>query len=168
MPEGPASESFVLLAPAASGAAPTVLLPGEALAARRIARQVAEQTILRTGGRAEMSLAPEELGHLRLRVDVDEGGLRVLIEAARTDTADLLRRHVETLRQELRSEGLGSVSVSIGGGEANRGGGDAQGRAPALERAGHAPSPVTFDPGGPANPVPSRPRAGTGQLDLRF
>ena len=69
--------------------------------------------VLRTGGSAEVSLAPKELGQLRLSVETSDTGLRIVIEAARPETADLMRRHVEALRQELRQEGLGAVSVSI-------------------------------------------------------
>lgn len=134
--------------------------------ARHIARQVADQPVLRSGGAAELSLAPEELGQLRLRVEIEDGGLRILIEAARPDTADLMRRHVETLRQELRSEGLGSVSVSIGGGGQERGGAAGQGRDPGPGRGATWPGlPV---PDADLAPRPSRPRNVAGHLDLRF
>lgn len=153
----------------ALGAVPAQVTPPEA---QRIARQVARHPVLRTGGSAEVSLAPVELGHLRLSVEMSEGGLRVVIEAARPETCDLMRRHVETLRQELRQEGLEAVSVSIGGRESRQG----DGRSPGGRQddawtalgAGAATGgtgglgPASSDP-----PVP-RPARVAGHLDLRF
>jgi flagellar hook-length control protein FliK len=137
--------------------------------ARRIARQVADHPVLRTGGAAELSLYPEELGHLRLTVEGSEGNLRIVIEAARPETADLLRRHVETLRQELRQEGLLSVGVSIGGGDARRGDGSPARQSeqggfggPAL--AGGASPEAALA----ATHQAARSRTATGHLDLRF
>ena len=118
--------------------------------AHRIARQVAAHPVMKAGGSAEMSLAPEELGHLRLNVEASNAGLRIVIEAARPETADLMRRHVEALRQELRQEGLGAVSVSIGGGEGRRGGS----RLRTADR-GEAGPPRRHGPRG-RNPVPLR------------
>lgn len=144
-------------------------LPEGPEAARLIARQLADQPILRTGGTAEVSLHPEELGPLRLTVEGSEGQLRLVIEAARPETAEVLRRHLEALRQELRQEGLGSVGVSIGGGDARRGeeagsrrggsGGPGPESALATSPAGAAPA---------ATPPVARPRAAGGQLDLRY
>jgi hypothetical protein len=88
------------------------------------------------------------------------------IEALRPETADLLRRHVESLRQELRQDGLGAVSISIGGGEAGRGSGTpaergGPGRFASLGGTGDGTTVV------PVFPSPPRPRPAAGQLDLR-
>nr|WP_256439160.1 flagellar hook-length control protein FliK [Rubellimicrobium arenae] len=137
--------------------------------ARHIARQVAEHPAMQAGGTAEMTLAPKELGHLRLSVEVTEAGLRVVIEAARPDTADLMRRHVETLRQELQQEGLGSVSVSIGGGgERNEGTPSGQGRGAEQGSYSALPSTPGAGPASSAAATTSRSRPSAGHLDLRF
>lgn len=117
-----------------------------------------------------MSLAPEELGHLRLSVETSDAGLRVVIEAARPETADLMRRHVEALRHELRQEGLGSVSVSIGGGDGQRGE-SAPERGPG--RGWSAPSAWMAGPESaaalsPASSATARATGSSGRIDLRF
>ena len=143
--------------------------PGEGMVARDIGRQIA-QAGLAPGGTAELRLAPEELGPLRLSVERSEDGLRLVIEAARPETADLLRRHIEALRQELRQEGLGSVGVSIGGGESRREGGAAPHRnqdGPGLHSSFDATPPRGPAPAFVVAPAP-RGRAADGHLDLRF
>lgn len=135
--------------------------------ARRIVRQVATHPVLQTGGSAEVRLAPEELGHLRLSVEMGEGGLRVVIEAARPETCELMRRHVDTLRQELRQEGLGSVSVSIGGGEGRRGEDQGPSGRPAERWPAFGDRAAAADPGLSDLPL-LQPAGTTGHLDLRF
>lgn len=150
------------------GSVPFGTPSAEGAVARDVARQIAAQPGLVADGTAELRLAPEELGPLRLSVERGEDGLRLVIEAARPETADLLRRHVEALRQELRQEGLGTVGVSIGGGEARREGGAAPQRGqpgpdagrPSIAGEGLAPAFA-------ASPAP-RGRGVGGHLDLRF
>jgi flagellar hook-length control protein FliK len=161
----------VPLAQAEAGVAPTAAPgPEGAVTARRIARQIVDQPVLRTGGATELSLYPEELGHLRLTVEGTDGNLRVIIEAARPETADLMRRHVETLRQELRQEGLGSVGVSIGGGEARRDDGSPARRSGEGGFGGPGQVGAPSSEAGPsAAPGPAaRSRAAGGHLDIRF
>jgi flagellar hook-length control protein FliK len=147
---------------------PAAEAPDGRSTARSVARQVADHPVLRTGGQAEVDLNPRELGPLRVTVEGTEGALRLVIEAARPETADLLRRHAETLRQELRQEGLGSVGVSIGGG----GEGRRQEGAPSGRRWDGAPGPGPAAWG--AAPPPPRPappassRTAGGHIDLRF
>ncbi|MBP1805057.1 flagellar hook-length control protein FliK [Rubellimicrobium aerolatum] len=156
-------------APTGSFAALATTAPGPegAATARSVARQIAAQPALRTGGAAEVSLAPKELGELRLSVEVVGDGLRVHIEAARPDTADLMRRHVEALRQELRQEGLGGVSVSIGGGDSQRES-TSQGRSQGADRPGYAAVGSAGTALAESLPVAARPRAAPGHIDLRF
>ncbi|TNC51553.1 hypothetical protein FHG66_05155 [Rubellimicrobium rubrum] len=145
---------------APSDGAPTV---------RRIGRQIAAQPVLRSGGRAEFNLAPEELGHLRLSVETSEAGLRIVIEAARPETADLMRRHVEALRQELRQEGLGQVGVSIGGGDSAAGRETSHPGRRGSEAAAGASGPVAATSVLPLSDTPApRTRNAGGALDLRF
>jgi hypothetical protein len=126
---------------------------------------------MKAAGSAEMSLAPEELGHLRLNVEASDAGLRIVIEAARPETADLMRRHVEALRQELRQEGLGAVSVSIGGGEGRRGGDPSPDRGSGAGWAAQAPWAPGAEPGAttvPNSPAMPRSAGSAGHIDLRF
>jgi flagellar hook-length control protein FliK len=177
--EVPVPDRSALLPPFALGEAgvpASAPPPGEGAVARHIARQMLAQPALRTGGTAEMTLSPEELGPLRLSVEVVEGGLRLVIEAVRPETADLLRRHVETLRQELRQDGLGSVGVSIGGGDARRGeAGGSFGSGGGLGQDGGPFGGPALGAGRGAGPSPAaapaiagRGRGPGGHLDIRF
>jgi flagellar hook-length control protein FliK len=160
--------ALALGAPPEAGPLPPSAAPDARLAARRVARQVAVHPVLRAGGTAELSLAPAELGHLRLSVEQAEGGLRVVIEAARPETADLMRRHVETLRQELRQEGLGSVGVSIGGGDARERGEAAPGRSPGEERPAPGFRAEALDTVAAPAAARAQARSAGGHIDLRF
>lgn len=168
-PEGPAEPVRLTAEGPGSVAtpAPRAETP-EGATARRIAegvaQTVAQSPSLRATGAAEMTLAPEELGTLHLRVEGDGAGLRLVIEALRPETADLLRRHAEVLRQELRQEGLGALSVSIGGGEA-KGERGAAWPPPARETAPETPFAT---PAFAATPASSRPRGSAGGVDLRL
>jgi hypothetical protein len=116
-----------------------------------------------------MTLSPEELGPLRLSVEAVDGGLRLVIEAVRPETADLMRRHLEALRQELRQDGLGSVGVAIGGGDARRGGEAAGGSAAGGGGAGAPPFGTDREPEPAVAPqAVARSRGPGGHLDLRF
>jgi hypothetical protein len=162
LPDGPAGPHPVgiseVLRPAAVEGTATV---------RDVARQIVAHPMVKAGGAAELHLAPEELGQLRLSVEPTGDGLRVTIEALRPETADLLRRHVEVLRQELRQDGLGSVSVSIGGGEAGRGSGAPPDRSQLAPVGSLADGTAATAPLPTTPPLP-RPHPAAGQLDLRF
>lgn len=64
----------------------------------------------------EIRLDPPELGRLRFIVSGGEQGLHLLIQADRPETAELLRRHLDLLGQDLRQAGYSGVDVSVGGG----------------------------------------------------
>lgn len=85
-------------------------------------RQIATHPVLRTAGTA-LVVDPVGLGALRLSVERSERGLRLVIDAARPETADLMRRHVDQLLLDLRLEGFGDVEVSIGDDDASGGDG---------------------------------------------
>lgn len=62
----------------------------------------------------DVSLSPEELGHVRLRLAHGEAGLSVTITADRPETLDLLRRNIETLARDFQDIGYGDVNFSFG------------------------------------------------------
>lgn len=119
-------------------------------------------------GGGGLHLSSEELGLLSLRVEGGETALRLIIEAQRPETADLLRRHAEMLRQDLRAEGLAGIAVTIGrdGGDGDRADG---GGHPVPDRAPIRDSPAPPDsavlPSAPPGPAGT---AGRGSLDLRL
>ena len=112
-------ESTLPFAPAgdtASGVAKT----SEAQSAPGVVRHVAQQlavTITQTTGQpTEIALNPEELGRVRMSMSLTDGTLMLHINAERPATADILRRHIDTLAQEFRSLGYNDISFDFGDG----------------------------------------------------
>lgn len=64
----------------------------------------------------DLSLNPEELGRVRLRLSPSEGGLNVLIVAERSETLDLLRRNIDMLAREFLEIGYEGASFDFAGG----------------------------------------------------
>ena len=64
---------------------------------------------------SELSLAPEELGKLRIFMTPDGDKLRIVIQAERPETLELLRRNSESFTADLRQSGFAGASFSFGG-----------------------------------------------------
>ena len=62
----------------------------------------------------EMTLSPEELGKVRLLMTPDNDQLRVVIQAERPETLELLRRNLESFTTDLRQSGYTTTSFSFG------------------------------------------------------
>ncbi|SEL28717.1 hook-length control protein FliK [Roseivivax marinus] len=65
-------------------------------------------------GPVEVTLRPEELGQVRLKLSGGDGTLVVQIIADRPDTLDLLRRHSDVLQRELHDAGFGALDLDFG------------------------------------------------------
>lgn len=63
----------------------------------------------------ELSMAPEELGKLRLFMTPDGDKLRIVFQAERPETLELLRRNSDSFSADLRQAGFGNASFSFGG-----------------------------------------------------
>lgn len=63
----------------------------------------------------ELTLAPEELGRIRLLLQPDGDKMRIVVQAERPETMDLLRRNAEVFSSELRQSGFANSSFSFGG-----------------------------------------------------
>ncbi|MCT8331714.1 flagellar hook-length control protein FliK [Albidovulum sediminis] len=83
--------------------------------APHIAEQLAAAVALRPDG-AEVSLRPDELGHVRISIDRSAGETTVTLMADRPETLDLLRRHVDLLASELRGAGVHNCNFQFGHG----------------------------------------------------
>ncbi len=70
-----------------------------------VPRQVADAVVRMAGEVTEITLAPAELGKLRITLTRDPQGLVVLLSAERPEALELLRRHMDLLRQELAAQG---------------------------------------------------------------
>ncbi len=144
-------------------------LHGTRATAIHIASQLAQAVSQTSGGTTDITLNPRELGHVRLSLQAIDGTMYVAIAAERPETAELMRRHIDSLAQEFRGLGYQDVSFSFSG----RQGGNGPG-----QDTGFGQNPDT----GPAQPlitseelpadryVPRRAAAQTGGtgLDLRL
>lgn len=85
--------------------------------AQALARQIAVAVQSSDGGKptVDLRLAPEELGRVRLRVSSHEGVVTVAVVAERSETLDLLRRHVEALARGLLDVGYQEARFSFAG-----------------------------------------------------
>ncbi len=84
--------------------------------ARHVARQMAAEISRTSEGKTEIILQPQELGRVRMQIEHQGSGISMLITADRSETADLMRRHLETLAQEFRSMGYRDVTFSFSDG----------------------------------------------------
>ncbi len=88
--------------------------------ARATVGQIAEVLRNTREGTIEISLQPEELGRVRLSLHGAEGAMTLQVHSERPETAELIRRHIALLQEEIRSLGYESVSIDLANGEDNR------------------------------------------------
>ena len=62
----------------------------------------------------EVTLSPEELGRVRMSLATHDGALTMLVQADRPETLELLRRHIDTLAQDLRDLGFEDLTFAFG------------------------------------------------------
>lgn len=86
--------------------------------------QQLQQALPRVEGNVlEIQLNPEELGRVRLQMSPTESGLSVQVFADRTDTLELLRRHVDILQRDLKDAGYAANDFTFGKQGSNHGSG---------------------------------------------
>jgi flagellar hook-length control protein FliK len=90
---------------------------------QRVAQQLVEAARALPDRPVELSLNPEELGRVRMTMNASDGGMAVVVAVERSDTLDLMRRHIDTLAAEFRALGYRDVSFSF----SQQGQGDTQG-----------------------------------------
>ncbi len=81
---------------------------------RHVALQVASAAQSQPNGPMELTLSPEELGRVHLVFHHENGSLSVSLTIERPETLDLMRRHIETLAEELRNIGFREVNIGFG------------------------------------------------------
>lgn len=89
------------------------LLRQEPALARNIAAQIAEISQPTPNRPVDLALNPEELGKIRLTFTAENGALTVSVTAERPETLELMRRHIDTLAQDLRNAGYKDVSFGF-------------------------------------------------------
>lgn len=89
-------------------------MPNLHLAVRAdMARGMADFLTRHTDRQVEITLNPEELGRVRMALQTTETGVIVTIAAERTETLDLMRRHIDQLAAELRQLGYFSIGFAF-------------------------------------------------------
>lgn len=103
--------------------APSIASPTPKSTPIAIVRQVAEGLSRLNDGTVELRLSPEELGPVRMNLVNSDQGLTIHIQAERSETLDLLRRHIDLLARDLADSGFDGASFQFGGGQqqANKG-----------------------------------------------
>ena len=142
---------------------PSALQHAPALA-HHAARQIAAAAGHLPDRPVELSLNPEELGHVRLTISLGDSGMSVAIVAERPDTIDLMRRHIHALAQEFRNMGYGETEFQFS--QQNQQNSQHPAPARALGNLPPAGAAITH-PGEKADPV-HLALAGTDNLDLRL
>ncbi len=102
----------------------------------QIAAQITAALTQGPSGVTELALSPEELGHVRLRLEPDSANpdrMLVMITVERPETLDLFRRHAGDLAEALRQAGYAGADIGFGRqGSGNGSEGRASDTAPAL------------------------------------
>lgn len=82
--------------------------------ASQLMRQVSDGIQKMSEGGVELRLSPEELGPVRMQFVQTEQGLNIHIVADRSETLDLIRRHIDQLAKDLADSGFGSAGFTFG------------------------------------------------------
>ena len=155
----PMSPGFRAPEDGASGGAP---LPAQG-PARSVAMQLAAAVSVDRQGAVEIRLSPEELGVVKLTLQVADGTVALAIEAERPETLELMRRSLDVLEREFREAGFESLNLSFG-----HRGGNRQPERPAAYASAFEDRPAAAEnlTQGHSAPVPRVPSSA--QLDLRL
>lgn len=115
-------------------------------------QQAAEQLLRHPDRSIEISLHPRELGRVHMVLSASDAGMTLTITADRSETLDLMRRHIDQLAQEFRNMGHGDVGFAFRHGGADRQENHNQGgaRIDVLEEAEIAAHLATPTPGRPS------------------
>lgn len=152
-----------LLAPQGGNSA-VVPQPGP-LSVPQVAAQILPALSRNPEGTTDIALAPEELGHVRLKLKPDAANpdrMVVMITFERPETLDLFRRHAGDLAEALRTAGYSGVDIGFG-----QEGGGASGSDRPQRPAGTGFDKATASDG--AGPIAPPPRLIAGaSLDLRL
>lgn len=99
------------------GPASTVAPQAAALPMAQVAAQITAGLTRSPEGTTELALAPEELGHVRLKLKPDATNpdrMVVMITFERPETLDLFRRHAGELTEALRLAGYAGADIGFG------------------------------------------------------
>jgi hypothetical protein len=131
----------------------------------QVAAQIVADLSRSPEGTTELALAPEELGHVRLKLKPDAANpdrMVVMVTFERPETLDLFRRHAGELTEALRAAGYAGVDIGFG-----QEGGAASGSDRPQQGIDSGYEPITAADS--ADPIRTAPRLMAGaSLDLRL
>lgn len=87
--------------------------------ARSVAMQLVAALRMDAEGGFDLQLSPEELGRVRLSLQVLDGVATLTIQAERPETLDLMRRHIDILERDLLGAGFASLNFTFGQGSSD-------------------------------------------------
>jgi hypothetical protein len=133
-----------------------------AMPVTQVAAQISAALGRTSDGATEFALSPEELGHVRLRLEPDAANpdrMVVMISFERPETLDLFRRHAGELAEAIRAAGYSGADIGF---EQHGGNGTP-------DRRDETRTPGFTAPSDQPSPTPSTPRHLAGaSLDLRL
>lgn len=136
--------------------------------ARHIAHQIAAEVTTIGTGKTEIVLDPAELGRVKLSLQAIDQAITVYIQADRTETTELMRRHIDQLADEFRTLGYQDIRFSFSG-QSDRQTNHWQGGAPPDASGPDANAAFEFDALPRAQTdSPTSGRTLSGSLDLRL
>ena len=109
----PASTTSVTSSASSRVESPMLTTPPTPVDSKQIAQQINQAIIRMDGARTEVMLDPVELGRVSLTFITKDEGVTVLINADRSETADLLRRNGEQLQRDLSESGYAGVELEF-------------------------------------------------------
>ncbi|MDO6779558.1 MULTISPECIES: flagellar hook-length control protein FliK [unclassified Marinovum] len=138
-----------------------------AMVARDVAQQLSLVTRSAAGEVTELSLRPDELGHVRMRMTGGDGQIVLQILSERPETHDLMRRHIDIVERAFRELGYNDIAFEFsfnGRRDRNAAGGDDIGQVaeePQSNATEGADAPATA-------PQAERLALGATRLDIRL
>lgn len=81
--------------------------------ARDVAQQLTQVTRSVPGEVTELTLRPEELGHVRMRLSGSDGQIVLQILSERPETHDLMRRHIDIVERAFRDLGYHDIAFDF-------------------------------------------------------
>ena len=116
--DGRVSSFGALLSPAAVGAVASQpsagpISPPSGHVPAAVAQQLAAAMTAGKDKSVELALNPVELGRVRMSIRSQDHVLALFIQVDRPETADLMRRHVDTLSAEFRQMGYSDLTLDI-------------------------------------------------------
>ncbi len=151
----PSTSSAVPMSP------PATVVPGPAFA-QQLAHAIVQSVGAGRDGALELSLRPDELGHLRFDISTSGDKLSVIVFVERPEAMELFRRHAEHLLNELRIAGFAQPSLSFGEWSQR----NARSATPQPDTGSALPAESAVEPF--SLPSASQKTAATGRLDLRL